>query len=880
MRRRRLSYSLITLAVTLLLMALYAVGATKAPDTLFLDAFFRLRGVEPHANDIAIVRLDEDFVGAYPFRIGELDRGFYAKVIENLKAAGANVIALDVFFPERTSIGKTVTRDPDVELAEAIAESNVVLPLVRIEDNDEATPPFLSPNVLLKDAKQGVILLEESSRTFKPVFTFPEGVFQSLALATLESAGLTAKIPLNTSQPIDYRGGERTFPTLSFLEVYRNEFSYSDVKDKIVLVGITLAGTDRDQILTPFGEMSGVEVNANEVYTLLHGRLTVIPTGLYLVLLLVIGIFAPVISTRKRGFWYVLSAVGIIFIGSFLLFRLNVFMPPLWLALLPPLAYLRTSYRHLLKLDTQLSASLLQLLDSATLTDESKVTPTQLSQGFAPKGYATYAPDMLESLIIGLGAKGGRLLLDQISTEQGEVSDDLKRLSQQAIEEKHTLQEGTLPHHIAEPIMLENKVVGAVALTLPAPPPPHLVSLLTTSVQTFNQLARYQKLRERTTSFTGTLFPWRARSSLDKLEALSMVSDLIVTERGWLGALVESLPQAVFIMSPYGYSVYKNAAARRLFGDEKNMLVGIPHTLKLEQDRFQGDYAAMVERGEELEFGITERNTERPVLLTLRVVDSSGEIKGVAGIVSDLSKIEELDRQRQEMIGMVVHDLRSPLTSIQGFAELMIADAEGERKEFLDIIKSESQRMKRMTDVFLDVVRLENERFELFLRTVNVAESLRYAVGAVSYQAAQKSIVIAVKAPPFLEAHLDADLVSRLMVNLLTNAIKYSPEKTRITATLQQDEVQVRLEIADEGYGMTEDQCKTLFQKYQRTDQAKEKRIAGTGLGLYLVKLICTAHGGDITVRSKLSEGTTFSVVLPLVQTSATATSERQSVGR
>jgi two-component system, OmpR family, phosphate regulon sensor histidine kinase PhoR len=232
------------------------------------------------------------------------------------------------------------------------------------------------------------------------------------------------------------------------------------------------------------------------------------------------------------------------------------------------------------------------------------------------------------------------------------------------------------------------------------------------------------------------------------------------------------------------------------------------------------------------------------------------------------------------MIGMVVHDLRSPLTSIQGFAELMIADAQGERKEFLDIIKSESQRMKRMTDVFLDVVRLENERFELFLRVVNVAESLRYAVGAVSYQAAQKSIVIAVKAPPFLEAHLDADLVSRLIVNLLTNAIKYSPEKTRITATLQNDDARVRLEIADEGYGMTEDQCKTLFQKYQRTDQAKEKRIAGTGLGLYLVKLICTAHGGDITVRSKLSEGTTFSVVLPLVQVSNTSTSEQQIVGR
>jgi signal transduction histidine kinase len=174
--------------------------------------------------------------------------------------------------------------------------------------------------------------------------------------------------------------------------------------------------------------------------------------------------------------------------------------------------------------------------------------------------------------------------------------------------------------------------------------------------------------------------------------------------------------------------------------------------------------------------------------------------------------------------------------------------------------------MKRMTDVFLDVVKLESERFELFLREINLADVLRYGVGAVSYQAAQKNIVIAVKAPTFLEATVDADLVNRLIVNLLTNAIKYSPEKTRITATLQTEGELVRLEIADEGYGMTEEQCKTLFQKYQRTDDAKAKRIAGTGLGLYLVKLICDAHQGSVRVTSEVGKGSTFHVILPLQQ--------------
>jgi two-component system, OmpR family, phosphate regulon sensor histidine kinase PhoR len=163
-------------------------------------------------------------------------------------------------------------------------------------------------------------------------------------------------------------------------------------------------------------------------------------------------------------------------------------------------------------------------------------------------------------------------------------------------------------------------------------------------------------------------------------------------------------------------------------------------------------------------------------------------------------------------------------------------------------------------------VRLESERFELFLRTTNIADLLRYGVGAISYQAGQKNIVVSVKAPTFVEGDVDADLVSRLVINLLTNAIKYSPERTRITATLEQHGNEVRLEIRDEGYGMTQEQCKGLFQKYQRTDDAKEKRIAGTGLGLYLVKLICDAHGGTITVISELGKGSTFRVTLPLQQ--------------
>jgi signal transduction histidine kinase/CHASE2 domain-containing sensor protein len=852
-------FSFVTLAFAALFIGLYATGVTRPLDNLFLDVFFRLRPQALAPQDIVIVKLDQAFVEAYPFRIGELDRGFYAKVLDNLHQAGANVIGLDLFFPERSRTGVTQSRDPDTLLAEAIARNNVVLPLV-----PDSQGNFLPTHPWLKDAQQGVIALEESAHQLRPQILWQGQVLPSFALAIVQAANRQARIDITQSQLIDFRGKEGRFLSLSFLDIYRNQFSYSMVKDKIVLVGVTLKGTDRDQILTPFGEMSGVEVNANQVYTLLHGNLVTIPTTLYSLLLLCVGLIIPSLVKRMRGLLYAVVVCAGIFIMAYFMFRLGVFMTPVWLGLLPLIAYGQSSYRHLLQLDNQISSSLLHLLDNAVSSGQQDVTQNSLAKGFAPKGYVVYAPDMLESLIAGLNASAGLLMLDRVQHQQGEIDDTLLQLLQDSVTKGTRQQKGTLPHYLAEPIFLDGHMIGSVALILNSPPPPHLLNLLQTSLQTFGQLARYQKLRDHTSTLTGTLWPWRSRSSIDKLDALSIVSDLLATERGWLGALVETLPQAVFIMSPYGYNIYRNDAARRLFSDEKNMLAALPESLKIEAERFRQDYAMLVERGEELELGLTERATGRPVLLTLRVIKNGEEIKGVAGVISNLSKIEELDRQRQELIGMVVHDLRSPLTSIQGFAEVMLGG--NTSNEYLHIIKSEADRMRRMTDIFLDVVRLESEQFKLYLGHHNFAELLRYAVASVSSQAAEKNIILVVKATTYVAIQADADLLSRMMVNLLSNAIKYSSEGKRITLSLSEGETTVLLEIQDQGYGMSDEQQKTLFQKYQRSDNEKSRRLIGTGLGLYVVKLITDLHHGEILVRSHIDQGTTFAITLPTTQ--------------
>lgn len=843
-----------TLLAGLVMALLYGLGVTMPLDGVILSALYRLRGAQPHAGDILIVAIDEAFFREYPVRIGELDRRFYAQAIRHLTAAGARAVGIDIFFAERS----VADGDPDAELAAAIANAPAVLPHVPLGDSVAMHVPY---HPLLAAVPRGVLKLEPAAQRTAARVAFSDGVLPSFALAVLERAALPSRVDGTAPQLIDYRGPAGQFPYLSFLSVYRNRFRYSDVQGKVVLLGVTLRGTDGDQILTPFGLMPGVEVVANEVYTLLHGRLRQLPAALYLALLVALALVCPVLALRPRGLGYVLLASAALAVGGGVAFVAHWYAPPLWPALLPWIAYVSTSYQRLRQLDRRIAERLVQLVDYAIAPSDAVMR--RFTRGFAPTGDAVSAEAMLASLVRGLGACAGLLLLPDGQTHCGALDDALLSLTCQALAQRRSATRGRLPYHLAEPIAADGQVVGALGLTLPAPPPPHLQALIRTSAATFGQLARYQTLRERTLTYAGGAWPWQRASSLDKLAALGMLEELLAAERGWLGALLESLSQAAFIMTPYGYSIYENAAARRLFAGERNMLVALPKALSIAPERFQQVYVAMVERGQVLELGLTERASGRPLLLSLRVVDDGRSVRGVAGMVSDLSQLEALDRQRRELLSWVAHDLRSPLTSIQGFAELLLEGAESSAREPLQIIVQESVRMQRMIDRLLEVARLEAEGFSPQLAPCDLAEILRLGVASVSAQAVQKGIIITLEAAPFVLMEGDSELLSRLCVNLLSNAIKYSPEGASVTARLTQKPEAVVLEVSDSGYGIAEGQLERLFEKFARGDGESARRESGSGLGLYLCKLIVSAHGGTIAVRSKLGHGSTFTVTLP-----------------
>jgi signal transduction histidine kinase len=226
----------------------------------------------------------------------------------------------------------------------------------------------------------------------------------------------------------------------------------------------------------------------------------------------------------------------------------------------------------------------------------------------------------------------------------------------------------------------------------------------------------------------------------------------------------------------------------------------------------------------------------------------------------------ERDRYRQAM-HFVTHEMRTPLTAIQGSSELMSRYAlpEEKRKQIADLINSESKRLGRMIEMFLNVERLSAGEVELKADTFSAGQLMAGCVQRALPLAERKHIRILTEAAP--EDVLltgDRELMEYAFYNLLTNAIKYSPQRTQVTLTAARRNEHACISVQDQGIGMDNKEVKKIFQKFYRTKRAEQSGEAGTGIGLSIVEQIVIQHGGTIEVASHPGQGSRFTMILPV----------------
>ncbi len=229
--------------------------------------------------------------------------------------------------------------------------------------------------------------------------------------------------------------------------------------------------------------------------------------------------------------------------------------------------------------------------------------------------------------------------------------------------------------------------------------------------------------------------------------------------------------------------------------------------------------------------------------------------------------LSEVETLKTNFIGMMSHDLKTPLARIQGMTEIITSDPttlSHHQREALDTIKNSSEDLLKFISTILNYARIESQGLELNLQAKDVNQVIKEAIKKHEFHARLKQIQIIPELEPLFSIQMDSDLIRQVISNVLENAIKYSPEKSKILVTSEESDGKIIIQIADQGLGIPADELPNIFTKFFRSKNAKSSPIKGSGLGLYLAKYFIELHNGQITVESSPGEGSTFTVELPL----------------
>jgi signal transduction histidine kinase len=249
-------------------------------------------------------------------------------------------------------------------------------------------------------------------------------------------------------------------------------------------------------------------------------------------------------------------------------------------------------------------------------------------------------------------------------------------------------------------------------------------------------------------------------------------------------------------------------------------------------------------------------------------VSGGDEIASLDRIFREMAEaLAKSDRQKQEFVNMITHDLRTPLTSLQGNIALLLEGHYGvlseKAQERLNIAEHSATRLINLITELLDIERIEAGMFVLSIQEVQLSDVIHEAVVSIQSFAEQKHISIEVSSD---DQRISADptRLVQVLVNLLSNAIKFSPPDAVVTIGVERNGPSITIRISDNGPGMVPEDLTRVFDRFQQAQNTSASKMAGSGLGLAICKAIMTAHGGRIGVESQLAKGSTFWIELPV----------------
>ncbi|HEY4544350.1 MAG TPA: ATP-binding protein, partial [Tissierellaceae bacterium] len=245
------------------------------------------------------------------------------------------------------------------------------------------------------------------------------------------------------------------------------------------------------------------------------------------------------------------------------------------------------------------------------------------------------------------------------------------------------------------------------------------------------------------------------------------------------------------------------------------------------------------------------------------------ELESFGGLIivfQDITKEHELDNMRKEFVANVSHELKTPITTIKSYTETLLeseVDKEIENK-FLNIINEESDRMNRLVSDLLKLSNLDYKKTKWNKSLVDINSLIEDCLLKLDFSSKEKNQEIIVKLNKNIEKlYIDKDAIQQVLLNILTNAIKYNDHNGLIEVKSTEEEKEIIISIKDNGPGISKEDLDRIFERFYRVEKGRSRELGGTGLGLSIAKEIVEAHGGSLKLTSELSKGTRVDIILP-----------------
>lgn len=832
-----------------LLTILLLLQTTSIPQRLdfwLYDTLITANPAEP-ADDVVIVAIDElsvDRLGRWPW-----PRTTHARLIEKLDKAGAKAIVFDILFPEPSP--------DDQELARAMRNhGNVILPL-------HLSPP--SRNYLISEQLPVPALASAASalghahveldedglaRGLYLLNGLGDQLWPSLALAASGEplpSGEPPDVPLYTNVRQHYRaipmaGGSGTLPSYSYTEILDLPAAPEAFSGKTVFVGATAPGFG-DILPTPFSglnqPMSGVEFHANSYSALVKDELisrvsTPIAIGLAVLVIVFLALALPRMRPARTILLCLMTLGLLVLAHALLLLGARLWLPISHAMVIPMLALPVSSAFRLAMTNRFLNRQLDELARGPTMTLE--------------EPSLRHPPQLLSQFQALLQPEGWLLAEDnEVITASGLTAADIPPLAEPG-EWIHLGSQSWVS-------LLRNNITYKIGLKLP------------------NDLEREATRRYlRRLPLTTAQSPARKSGPREnisaRIERVRVATERMSQMQKFIRRSFERMPDGIIVTDELGVIRFANGHIEEWFQEPMPSLSGLPLVKLLEghdprdNPPWHETVSETLTLAQSRTVDLRIRNKDFLIHFAPFALPDSDQ-NGIIANISDISELREQQRQHREAIDFISHDVRSPLVSQLALIEQLKRNRGHVEPEQLDQLGRLAKRSYHLAEEFVQLARAEQLTETRFYECEFLA-IVENARDSVSEQAAEKGIQLLLQGTEDLWLRGNAELLERAVINLLTNAVQYSSSGSTVNIQVFQAGHQAYLTVSDEGEGIAPDEIPYLFDRYRRQKSSELSGNHGTGLGLSFVNVVVEKHRGEITVNSRLGEGTAFTLKLPV----------------